>query len=211
MWEGRTVHVLGGGPSLKKVNWDEIDVKGKRFIGVNNSYGDPVYDSKNKLLHYEPRRWVQVLWFGDSRWHDWHRDWAMSFPGIRVHCVDRLEGKKGYHRLLRGRKMYGIDETPGRVAWNRNSGASAINLAWHLGAKRVVLYGFDMHDGEKGEGHWHNDHQVKQPNPYYRFLKCFPFIAKDAEVLGMEIVNATPGSAIDVFPIMDPMETLGWL
>lgn len=131
----------------------------------------------------------------------------MKFSGLRCHCVDRLEGKPGFLRLIRGRIMEGIDTTPGRVAWNRNSGASAINLAWHLGASKVVLYGFDMRDVD-GESHWHNDHQSKKPSPHARFLRCFPAIKRDAERLGIEIINASPGSAIKEFPIIDPMEAL---
>ena len=209
MWSKRTVHLLGGGPSLRLINWNEVDVKGKCFIGINNSYGDPVYDEQGRLVRYVGRDWVQVLWFGDTCWYDWHRLWLRTFNGLRCHCVDRLADKPGFLYLQRGRVMEGLETTDGRVAWNRNSGASAINLAYHLGAARVVLYGFDMRDVD-GCSHWHNDHQSKRSSPHARFLRCFPAIKRDAIRLGMEIVNATPGSAIQEFPFVEPMEALQW-
>ena len=41
---------------------------------------------------------------------------------------------------------------------NGNSGAGAINLAYHFGARRILLVGMDMKPGPNGEKHWHPDH-----------------------------------------------------
>lgn len=102
-----------------------------------------------------------------------------------------------FSRDLKGK---GITEDRNKVCWNGNSGGSAINIAYHLGAKKIVLVGFDMRR-VNGEKNFHNDHKEQQHNPFRRHLKGFPIIAKDAKRLGLEIINATPGSAIDSFPI----------
>ena len=190
--------ILGGGPSLNDVDLSLIHHR--RIIGVNNSYGDPVYNKRGKLIGYEPRPWVDICWFGDSRWYSWHIKNMRDFPGLIAHCVLRLKEARGLHAYNRG-KPAGIEERPDYISWNRNSGASAINLAYHLGASRVVLLGFDMRR-VNDKTNWHDDHPSPQKNPYYRFLRLFPKIAKDAEALGLEIINATPDSAIEQFPIM---------
>lgn len=69
------------------------------------------------------------------------------------------------------------------------------------------MLGFDMRRVDD-KANWHDDHPVRQKDPYHRFVRLFPHIAKDAEGLGLEIINATPGSAIDQFPIMSLDEYL---
>jgi len=88
--------------------------------------------------------------------------------------------------------------------WNISGGACAIGLAYHFGVKRIVLLGFDMRKVD-GKANWHDDYVVPKPfrfNPYSRFLSVFPGIAKDLKRLNVECVNATPGSALTVFPIV---------
>lgn len=185
IWPDSTVYILGGGPSLNDAPLDLI--RDERVIGVNNAYllGD----------------WIDVCWFGDSRWFEWHAKKLLNgFYGLRACCVPRLDDHPGIKTLARGKPL-GIETRPRFVAWNRNSGGSAINLAYHLGARRIVLIGFDMRRVDD-RANWHEDHPCPQRDPYERFLMGFPTIAKDAETLGLEILNATPESAIDAFPIV---------
>ena len=109
--------------------------------------------------------------------------------------------------MLRG-KPQGIDKRPKTISWNRNSGASAINLAYHLGAGRVILLGFDMKPNEDGELNWHRKHIEMGLNKedakrgqriYNRFLVCFDMIERDAQLLGLPIINANPDSQISNF------------
>ena len=193
VWEDGTAYIIGGGPSVKNENLDLI--KNKHIIGVNNAYllGD----------------WVDVGWFGDKKWIRWHAENWRKFPGIKASCnaaheVITMHGE-WIHFLARGNAV-GIDTTPGFVSWNHCSGSSAINLAYHLGAARIVLIGFDMHDVDD-QKNWHEDHKDNGKAPYQRFLSCFGDIAKDAKELGVEIINATKDSAIKNFPYY-PIEDL---
>jgi hypothetical protein len=106
----------------------------------------------------------------------------------------------GLERNRKRRK--GISTDPTSVAWNGNSGAAAISLAHHFGAKKIILLGFDMNNSMGGKTHWHDGHgrKAKKKLPYPRHLKCFPFIAEDADQLGLEIINANPDSTITAFP-----------
>lgn len=202
IWDG-TCFVLGGGPSLNDINLDLI--KDRRVIGVNNAYGDCIRNASGETIRYEPRDWVDVCFFGDARWHGWHKKWLKTFPGLIVTLHDHMHGTAGVLGTEKARKHrnevpYGISDNPRYVSWNKSSGAAAINLAYLLGCKKIVLLGYDMRRVDD-QPNWHTDHPSPNKNPYERFLKPFPYIAKDAKKLGIEIINATPESALKEFPI----------
>ena len=186
IWMNDTVYILGGGPSLNDTNLDLIH--DRHVIGVNNAY-----------LHGS---WVDICWFGDCRWYQWHKEGLRDYPGLVVTCCTTLAGSTKRVKVVTRGDPRGIDRRPDRVSWNRNSGASAINFAYHLGAKRIVLLGYDMRR-VNDRTNWHEDHPCPQKNPYPMFLKVFPEIKRDADKLGLEILNATPDSALTVFPMVD--------
>jgi len=186
LWSGETAFILGGGPSLNDVNFDLI--KEKRVIGVNNAY----------LLG----SWVDICWFGDSRWWGWHKEKLSEFPGLIVSCATSLvKNNYNFLKIVARGKPRGIEQKPNCVSWNRNSGISAINFAYHLGVKRVVLLGFDMRRIDN-KTNWHDQHPCPDKNPYEMFLRVISSVQLDAQRLKLEIINATPGSAIKVFPTM---------
>ncbi len=159
--------------------------------------------------------WVDICFFGDNQWYKWNAQRLERWGGLLVTCVtQRLNTGLVRDRILYlGRsRIHGLDKNPNMVAWNKNSGAAAVNLAFHLGASRVVLVGFDMApDGnhKKKRHHFHSDYPDMGPkfNPYGRFRKCFDRIQVDAEKLGLEIINANLDSAIECFPKV-PLEEL---
>lgn len=188
MWKGQTVFIVGGGPSLNRLDLSLIH--DKRCIGVNNAYmlGD----------------WIDLCWFGDSRWLEWHStyrkfvDGWREFAGIRASCVARVRDHKDikYVELSHDKPM-GIETNPSKVSWNKTSGSSAINIAYHLGAKRIVLLGFDMQIVDTKQN-WHNDHvtQGDRVNPYPRFMKAWKPLTDDLKKLGVELINCCMDSAI---------------
>jgi hypothetical protein len=102
------------------------------------------------------------------------------------------------------------------VSWNLNSGAAAVGLAYHLGVKKIYLLGFDMHVGENGDQHWHRHYarskDVKKRSvnklPFQRHLRGFFAVGRDAERLGLKIINVSPNSKIEQFPKMTLKEAL---
>lgn len=83
-----------------------------------------------------------------------------------------------------------------------NSGAGAIAVACLSGASRVLMLGYDcQHTG--GQRHWHGDHPpgtagnaapqtvAKWPGHFRALRKAFP---------GVEIINCSRETALDVFP-----------
>lgn len=171
-----------------------------RCIAVNNAY--------------RIASWSEFVWFADMKWWDWHSEELLASRLPIATCCEhpkvlkhpsvsklRLYARDSEHR-------YGISEKKGFVAFNSSSGASAINLAYHMGARKVVLLGFDMRRVH-GEKNWHSDHkEQKNFSPFSRHMKAFGPIGQDAKRLGIEIVNCTPNSAIEEFPIISLEEAL---
>ena len=138
----------------------------------------------------------------------------MDFPGLKVTTCEQHVNKKWLKVIKKNNTPSGLSFDPRVLRWNLSSGAAAINLAVLFGAKRIVLLGFDMKkvevDGKEREN-WHDDYERNpnpKRNPYQRFLAPFPGIAESAKRHHIQIVNATLGSALMVFPIVDPEDVL---
>lgn len=82
-----------------------------------------------------------------------------------------------------------------------NSGYQAMNLAYHFGATRMLLLGFDM-QRTNGRSHWFGDHpgKLNVPSPYDEFVKRFGPLAKDLDAQGVQVVNCSTSTALECFP-----------
>lgn len=83
-----------------------------------------------------------------------------------------------------------------------NSGAQAINLAWQLGANRLLLIGFDMHASKDGRQHYFGNHPpgLHITMPFERFIKGMGPLAAELHRAGADVVNCSPGSALPYWP-----------
>ncbi|MEY9375065.1 hypothetical protein [Rhizobium leguminosarum] len=183
IWEGETVFVLASGPSVNSLDLSLLT--GRRVIVVNSSW-----------LTYPD---ADVLFFADGRW--W-RDPALrprAFDGLIVSSAKEISDPrvKLVHKVEPG----DLSEKPDTVALRRTSTTGAINLAVHFGASRIVLLGVDGKVAPEGARHGHG-----HPWPWPLKAGCFDEqaaeyrqIAPSATRLGVEIVNANPDSAIDVW------------
>jgi hypothetical protein len=196
LWTGKTCFIIGGGPSLKTQNLEKL--KNERTIGINAAF------------KYYP--WIDVLYFGDCGFYDLMWKEILLFGGLKITSCGRANKTwSNIYRVSRG-KLKGIEVgRRNKISWNRNSGGSAINVAYWLGSRKIVLLGFDMRKNEKGEKNFHNEYLAKENqgyNPFKIYLECFEKIQEDAKILGVEILNATPNSAIKEFPMIDLDEFL---
>jgi len=197
LWPNSTVYIIGGGPSVLNTNLPLIH--SKRVIGVNCAFSLGA--------------WVDLCYFGDGRWYHWNHKELRSFGGLKVTCFAgaNVEQWPGVMQVRRG-KPEGIDTRKRHLSWNKNSGGSAINLAYHLGAKRIVLIGYDMKVDENENHNWHTKYVGKHTPPIKiyenRFLACYKTIKRDADKLGIEILNTNPDSALLEFPFVKLEDTL---
>jgi len=91
-----------------------------------------------------------------------------------------------------------LSSTPGLIHHGKNSGYQAINVAYLLGCTRIILLGYDMKGGP--EAHFFGLHPegLRRCPDYGKFVAAFRSI--DPDEYGIEIINCTPGSALDAFP-----------
>jgi hypothetical protein len=142
--------------------------------------------------------------FFDSRWYWWNRNEFLRFQGWKITTNNHPEkfdvsGEPDV-KVVQVRRYQCFDKDPRYIATNKSSGAGAINVAYHLGAKEVVLLGFDMRRVGDRKNWCEDRNEITNPNPYPGMLPVFPKIKKVADQIGLKIVNATPGSKIECFP-----------
>jgi hypothetical protein len=203
MWEvphvdADTIVILGGGPSLRDTDFSKIQQQ--VVIGTNNAF--------------ELGDWVDYNFFMDVGWWQRNRDAAAGYKGVLI--TDNPDYQKiitepFVERVIRY-NTYGLDISKrDGIPWNKNSGAGAVNIAAIMGAKRIILLGFDMKpvEGAPNRGNnWHDKHKSPpDPNQYKKFLRYFDVIKTDLDKLNanghnLQIINCTPDSALRVFPTM---------
>lgn len=177
--------VLATGPSMSQELADSV--RHLRRVVVSNAY----------LLAPD----AEAMVANDAAWWRTHPE-AMTFRGDR-YCHADVKGT--------------IRVPPGRaIAPATNSGLAALHVAIKRGARRVYLLGLDMKVPLDAAGkpiaeksHYFGAHK-SNPNPTpQRFRIFLGQFATYAERLphGVEIFNATPGSALHIFPFADIRET----
>lgn len=185
--EGEEVYIVGGGPSIKNLRKEVL--KGKRIIVANNSY---------RLFPD-----AYFLFFMD--YHEWYvhhkKELSESFKGRLVSTNHKTkELPEVLHLESNGNK--GLSRNPGSITNGNNSGMGAVNLAFLLGAKTIVLIGFDMRL-VNNEHNFHKDHFRPSPVPIdiyeTSFLPNFSTMAEELKKEEVEVWNATPESALKAF------------
>lgn len=191
-WRGETVYVIASGPSLAAEQCDAVRGKGRSIV-INTSF------------RLAP--WANVLYACDLRWWVSHiNEVRGSFQG-QLWSLDAEACRKFRIKHVQSRPSAGLCKQDGVIHQGRNSGYQAVNLAYHAGAKRIVLLGFDM-KSRGGKKHWFGSHPapMDQPLPYKSWIEAFDKMAVDLAAAGVEVLNATPGSALTCFPRVELAE-----
>lgn len=211
IWKDGTCWIVGGGPSVatqfhipKKVA-DKVSL-GQAPMNTFSPYMSLLHDKHVIGINgaFKLGEWIDICYFGDRNWYFDNKKELDTFKGTVVGCAEflQVEGwqKENVRFVKKSTLPYGIETEKGHVRWNYNSGLSAINLAYHLGCKRVILLGFDMALNSEGKGHWHNQYNGVTNMPFARHLVGVDTIAEDAKRLGLEIINASQTSVMTQFP-----------
>lgn len=187
LFAGARVFLLGGGPSLS--GFDAERLRGRRVVAINESA---------RLCPF-----AELLYFTDDCWLDRDRGFVLRWPGLAVTASSAAKAK-----LPDKLKRVEIGPTePLRagvrvIRQGRSSGQIAVSLAIAMGAARVVLLGYDMRLVD-GRSHYHDAYREKEDTLYVRqFAPAFAGWRELAAEAGVEIVNATPGSALTEFPFV---------
>lgn len=89
-----------------------------------------------------------------------------------------------------------------------NSGAGALCLAAHFGAKRIIMLGYDCKHAADGKRHWHGNHPKGLGNA--GSVDKWPAQFRDVaqRLHGVEIVNATRDTSLTIWPQVPLEEAL---
>lgn len=191
IWNSKTTcYVIGGGSSLKDMDLSILN--NQHVIVVNNAY---------QLVP-----WADFLFFMDREWLTQHSERLKEFHGIILTILTDYEkysqGLRGVKLLKRGQRD-GFSTSSMVVNHGGNSGFCAVNLADLLGAGRIILVGFDM-KVVNGQHNYHTEHYREISNDIYETEYIKPF----STLRGIEILNATPNSAIKCFEFIKLEDTL---
>lgn len=206
-WSGATVVIAATGPSLTEDVVGAIAVArlagAVRVIAVNDAY---------RLMS-----WADVLYACDAKWWNHHTpDFAGEKWSARPwdkHVASGDVGDEGKDELARDQGVTLIEARlsdrwstdPSWITYGSNSTFQAVGLAlhWIAPAGKIVLVGCDMRTVGKGKDarrHFFGDHPEPLSNAadFRKFIPSFDAAAKHLAP-GVEIINATPGSALKTF------------
>jgi len=186
IWLDETVYIIGGGPSLNNFNWNSL--QGKKTIAIN------------KAFYAYPK--ADALYFTDSRFYTWYKEDIDNFKGLTYTITPAaIKLSSNINVINRGQKL-GLSKNKQTLSHGNNSGYAAINLAYLLGAKRIILLGYDMgNDGVKG--HFHEGYPTHlTSNQIYsnQFIPALESLAPLLKNAGIEVYNACMNSMLNVYP-----------
>lgn len=172
---------VASGPSLTLADVEYARGKANVLV-INDNF---------RLAH-----WANWLYACDRQWWDaYASDVQATFHGERWTRDKGAADRYGLHYIASA-PLPGLSRDPALIHEGRNSGYQAINLAYHFGARRIVLLGYDMQGG-----HWFGEHpaEFKAHNDFAEFIPQFDALAADLEHEGVEVVNCSRSTALDCF------------
>lgn len=166
---------IASGPSLTAEDCELVRASGLPTIAVNNSW--------------QLAPWCDHLYAGDLAWWDAHIAEVPDGPK-RWTCTRQASAKYS----LNLHQRYG----------EYNSGLRAIELAFDLGAERVILLGYDCTVAQGT--HWHGDHTAsKNPDA----SRCHAWLGQHARLPQRDrVVNCSRHTAIKAYALGDLREEL---
>lgn len=183
-WQGQVAYIIGGGPSL--LTQDMTLLQGQNVIVINSSW------------RAFPE--AQFLLFSDMRWWNQYLKTGGSFKGTIIGTSSAASGPLTH---MKRRSAQGLAPERDTLMVKNTTLTGAINLAVHLGVAKIVLLGIDQKTTDNK--HWHH-----VPHPWQPTVDCWkrqqmdmPKIAEDLRRLNIECVNASPGSALTLWPLVD--------
>lgn len=190
-WKGETAFLVCGGPSFAAVDAERL--RGHRVMVVNSSlYSVPFAD---------------ILFFGDERWELANRAAVKAFSGRvlssswgSVHCA-HIEFLR---RPTPDKTPPGLSADPGEAWLRHTSVRGAINVLCHLGVGRIVALGLDGGPDATGRTHHHAPHGWGLNRDVWAWQREeLAAVVEPLRSRGVELVNASPGSALPFWPIVN--------
>jgi len=184
-WIGRTVYLIGGGPSLKGFDFERLRGKGI-VVAINDA-----------MLALP---WADCVFTIDTVWLRQRARLLRSFKGEKLAAVppDFNAAPPGF-RYVRRLSGPGFCEGGAAIWTGDNSGYAALHMALQRGAARIALLGYDL----TSPGHWHNGYAwTCRTTDYAAWASHFYRLAVAAGET--QVVNCNPLSGIRCFAFGEP-------
>lgn len=202
-WDGDTVAVLAGGPSLCPEIADQV--KGKvRVVAISN-VGIPTKDSESGEMLPAIAPWAEALVSSDAKWWNQYKGHWQNFPGRKITVRDAVAYSEIFSLELSHRIPF--DPRPTHVVTGGNSGYVGVHVSVQFGARQVLLCGFDMREARheatgRKRKHYFGNHagSCNTSMKFDKWIANFRRLAPKMREMGIEIINCTPKSALDMFP-----------
>lgn len=199
-WQGRTVVLIAGGPSLTK--GQVTSVKHAYYHGEIQAIG--VNDA------YRLAPWVDGLYAADPPWWELHIKAVRETYIPNLYCQDEHTSRRWGLRWTPGPKRgghleyTGLSFDPNRIHYGSHSGFQALNIAVLMGAKKIILLGYDMKPGAGGKMHWFGEHPETSglctERDFGPWVEFYDQAAGQLADRGIQVLNCSPDSAINCFP-----------
>lgn len=220
-WDGETVVITSNGPSLTTEQCDFVNKKQKegkcKIIAIKNSYS--LFDNPDIVFTDGCTEWWRKAKSNLTEHNVWssvdadrkRKTLPTSQYLVRVEASNSIDAKD----IKDIKKMYdlrqeiygpsspysaetlgGLCFIPGIVQRNNTSGFTAINLAYHLGVKKIILLGYD-YSVAIGE-HWFGSHEYTQTKSQ-EFMDKFWIPPMEQIRCHIPIVNCSTHTAIKNF------------
>ena len=200
----KTIACIATGPSITQQQVDIARDKGFDLFACNNGI---FLAPDAKLLYAVNTAWWDHYWAGVKDLPC--EKWTTNFEAAEKYGLLWIAERNGY----------GLSTDPNVIHHGHGSGFSLVSMAHKKGADRIVLLGYDLK--------YAPDYDPKNRNPgstprhffdeYPQSMQHWPSVQvrngvhvelqqlyrNVAEQGLVEIINCTPGSALDAFPIMD--------
>ncbi len=199
-----TIVCIGTGPSLTEEQIQTAREKGFRLFGCNN------------VFQIVPD--LELLYGCNLGWWELYAAQASSHAAEKWTSNHEAADRYGLNWIEEANAP-GLSEDPELIHHGHGSGYSLVNMALHKGAERILLLGYDLRYAPDYNGarriigsrprhffgeypsaiqHWP---KVRVTNGVHdELVEQYRTVADQGLV---EVINCTPGSALDAFPVSD--------
>lgn len=209
-YPGRPAVVIGTGPSLEPFHVKQFQAAGFVMFGVNAAW--------------EFRPEVHVTTNPEWWEHEAEPEVFLMMPAVDCWCSDwRAAERWGLNHFdwKDDAEHRGLSADPSLVSLGHGSGFAALNIAFLMGCSPIILLGHDMKypDGYNAAkrdpgGKRHYFGEYKKPNQHWPSMRvgprgelqglidCYETVAQQMrdKLRHVEIINCTPGGALECFP-----------
>jgi hypothetical protein len=180
--------IIASGPSLTRADVARVEGARVDIMGINLAY--TICKRLDYLYACDASFWVK------------HHLAVKDLP-CKKYRLEKTLSRINYPGVewLENDGTLGLSHEYPKIRTGQNSGYQALNLAYLLGYRRVILLGYDMQYSTKGKAHWHPDHETKNPpeSLLATWVKNFDQLAPLLADAGVTVLNATKRTALTFF------------